>query len=226
MSAVTRVTDCHSPLGLIFHYLGGNIFYPVYVLCSHQPNKKIILRETARGIPNAGYQVLRLLSYPGQRGAPHPDLARWEGKVSHPWLGGTPSLAGGTPSWPGQPEGYPILTWPDGGGGTPYLGSGIGVPPQEGTWDQSLGYPQKGHGTSGSIMGWKYYEMETSPPEQTDTCENITSRRTAYAVGNDVSLHIFWRGHGVALSCQCVIENVIVKLCLQKRSEKRSLTGL
>ena len=42
---------------------------------------------------------------------------------------------------PGR-EVTPILTWP-------------GYPP-EGTWDESLGYPQKGHGTSGSIMGWRW----------------------------------------------------------------------
>ena len=57
------------------------------------------------------------------------------------------------------------------------LWDGDGVPP---AW--------KGHGAQ-----WKYYGMEilwdgdrvTPPPpcEETDTCKNITSRRTMYAVG-------------------------------------------
>ena len=38
---------------------------------------------------------------------------------------------------------------------TPSLAGEVPCPryPWEGTWDQSLGYPQKRHGTSGSIMG-------------------------------------------------------------------------
>ena len=96
------------------------------------------------------------------------------------WPGGTSSLAGGTSSW-----GTPILTCPV---GTPFWGTPCwdwGTPicgwiiapshwgnPQEGTWDQSVGYPQKAHRTSGSIMGWRW----GTPPrcEQTDTCENST----------------------------------------------------
>ena len=76
--------------------------------------------------------------------------------------------------------------------------------PQEGTWSQSPGYPhQKGHEISGSIMEWRW---SAPPPQkghgtsgstmrwrwgtpcvdrQTDACENITSRRTAYAGGKN-----------------------------------------
>ena len=63
------------------------------------------------------------------------------------WGRGTPSLAGG----------YPILAWwgyPIPSQGVPYLGLPLS---REGTWDQSLGYtPLKGHGTSRSIMRWKW----------------------------------------------------------------------
>ena len=83
----------------------------------------------ARGIPTAAYQVLHLLSYPGE--------------------GGTPSLAGeeGVP---------PILTWDQSLGSPPertwdqwkYYGMEMGYP-RERTWDQwkyygmevEMGYP-------------------------------------------------------------------------------------
>ena len=61
-------------------------------------------------------------------------------------------------------RGYPIPgwviphLWPEGGGGAnlslvevPHPGVLLEV-----TWDQSLGYPWKGHGTSGIIMGWRW----------------------------------------------------------------------
>ena len=61
------------------------------------------------------------------------------------------------------PGGYPSPGW---GVPHPDLARGVlvlarGYPwdwdtPHEGTWDQSLEYPQKGHGTSGSIMGWRW----------------------------------------------------------------------
>ena len=86
------------------------------------------------------------------------------GRVPHPWAGGYPSQAHpdlvrrrvGIPFW-----GTPIWDW-----GTPCLG--LGYPPgkapgtshwgnlQEGTWDQSLGTPEKGHGTNGSILKWRW----------------------------------------------------------------------
>ena len=72
-------------------------------------------------------------------GTPCPDLG-----------GGTSSLAGGTPS---LAEDTSSLT-----GGTTSLARGVpgwGTP-WEGTWDQSLGYPWKGHGASGSIKGWRW----------------------------------------------------------------------
>ena len=62
-----------------------------------------------------------------------------------------------------------FLPWPGPDGGTyPGLGYPVLGYPWDGTWDQSLGYPhgmelgpvtgvpQKGHGTSGSIMGWRW----------------------------------------------------------------------
>ena len=106
----------------------------------------------ARGIPTAAYQVLHLLSYP--RGVPHP------------WMGVPPSR--GTPlSWLGYPS--PILTWDQ----------SLGYPPgNERTWDQwkyygmEMEYPQKGHGTSGSIMGWRWVPS----PLRCEQTENITSR--------------------------------------------------
>ena len=78
----------------------------------------------ARGILPAVYQVLPLLSYPwGERGV----ILSLAGGIPHPWVGGTPSLAGG----------YPSL-----GLGSPSWATLWG-----GTWDQSLGYP------SGKDMG-------------------------------------------------------------------------
>ena len=111
-------------------------------------------------IPPAAYQVLLLMSNLGGRGVPHPWLGStpfltWG--VPHLWLGGLPY------PWPGG-----TLTW-----GTPsHLELGH---PQEGIWEQLLGYPQKGHDTSGSIMGWRW---GNSPPPrwcgQTHICENST----------------------------------------------------
>ena len=88
------------------------------------------------------------------------------GEVPHPWRGGGvshPDLAmgGGTPSWPGG--GYPILTW---------LGD-------TSPWDT----PRKGHGTSGSIIGWRW----GTPMLTGRHLENITSRRTTYAGGKNKS---------------------------------------
>ena len=117
-----------------------------------------------------------------------------------PQDGGTPLALGYTPYprlwFPPVRTGLYPWDW-----GTPCLGlghplPGTGVPhprkdlgpeicertwnwgtPLEGTWNQSLGYPWKGHGTS----GLKYYEMEMGyRMALTDRhmCENITSRRT------------------------------------------------
>ena len=120
--------------------------------------EKVIFSQTrksscvnARGIPTAAYQVLHLLSYPGEGG------------------GGTPSLA---------------LPHHD-------LGPVTGVYPSDRTWDQwkyygmEMGYPQKGHGTSSSIMEWRWRWGTPPPPTGCEQTENITSRRTTYAVGNN-----------------------------------------
>ena len=123
------------------------------------------------GVPQDG--APSILIWPGGtptcgQGVPHP----WPGRQV-PCLGGTPiltwpggiqSLAGGSPRkdigsvevlW--MEMGYPrkhmrpmVVLW-----------DGDGVHPER-TWDQwkyygiEMGYPQKGHETSGSIMGWRW----------------------------------------------------------------------
>ena len=66
------------------------------------------------------------------------------GGVPHPWWGIPQSCPGGTLSWPCQ-----AVPHPDRAGGT-----GTGVPPWEGTWDQSLGYPPERTGDQ-----LRYYGM-------------------------------------------------------------------
>ena len=100
------------------------------------------------------------------RGVPHPVLVG----------GSTPfCLGGGTPSWPGQGGthhlglGYipPVTGVPHQALGYLCLGlgypsPGTGIPatqkntePVEVLWDGDE-YPQKGHGTCGSMMGWRW----------------------------------------------------------------------
>ena len=96
---------------------------------------------------------------PGQGGYPIPGWREYpipgSGGYPIPGSGGTPYLTGGTLSW----------DW-----GTPW----------EGTWDQWLWYPLgrdlwpvtgvppwKGHGTSGSIMGWRWGNPLPAPPPPT-----------------------------------------------------------
>ena len=128
----------------------------------------------ARGIPSAALHL-------GRGGRSIPSLARG---APHPWLKGTPSLVGGTPS--GYP---PILTHPSLGRGTLCWGTlhpdlarvtpSWGTPcanlagvPQERTWDQ-----------------WEYYGMEMGYPpcERTDTCVNITSPHSVGIAGGNNS---------------------------------------
>ena len=122
--------------------------------------------------------------HPWLGGIPHPGwgyLTPGQG-VPQSWLGGTPSLARVPLTWhcwgytiPGWE--YPIPGWgyPIPSQGTPHLTS-LGLPHpwlgypqpgtvyplartgytfQEGTWDQSLGYPPEK-----TWDQWKYYEME------------------------------------------------------------------
>ena len=126
----------------------------------------------------------------------HSDLARG---IPHTWLG-----EGVPPSWPGQGVPYqwgstttwgtPILTWLQGLGypilGTTYPTPGTWVPPER-KWDQwkyygmQMSYPQKGHGTSGSIMVWRWgtsLGVDIQTPAKT-----IPSRRTTYAGGKNVT---------------------------------------
>ena len=90
--------------------------------------------------------------------------------------GGTLSLAGGTPSLAGD---TPFLAW-----GTPWKEPGTGNP----LW--------KGHGTSGSIMGWRW--GSPPPPPNGGQTEKITSRCTSYAGGNNIEakIKILARGEG------------------------------
>ena len=83
-------------------------------------NKKVLLRETARGIPTAAYQVLHLCMEGG--GLPH--LRGGGGTPSHDR--GTPPLDGGTQSQEICGVPHPWM------GGTPPLDRG-------GTWSQDMG---------------------------------------------------------------------------------------
>ena len=67
---------------------------------------------------------------------------------------------------------------------------GLGYPtPQEGTWEQSLGYPpQKGHGTRGSIMEWRWGNPPPPPPpgvNRQTPVKTLPSRRTTNAGGKN-----------------------------------------
>ena len=104
-------------------------------------HKKVLLRErkrhTAHRVANTPYVVLSM-GYP---------IPGWG--VPRPWVPPPPVLTwpGGTPSqdraYPSSGATPPVLTW---------LG---GTPSQDG------GTPQKGHGTSGSIIEWRW---GTPPP--------------------------------------------------------------
>ena len=132
---------------------------------------------------------------------PHPVLVR--GGITHPFLAG-----GGRVPYPVLAGRYPIQSWPEGGtpsspgrGGVhhPVMARGVphpvltgGYPPIQtcdGVSPQSAGW-----GTPHPDLGWGtplpcQLDGITPPPlkvEQTHTCENITSRRTTYAGGNNV----------------------------------------
>ena len=95
-----------------------------------------------------------ITSPPGEGGIPHPVLA-----------GGHPIL-----SWTGG--GYFILFWMGGGGGYPNQSWPKGRPSCLGPiLSQGPPPPQKGHGTSGSIMGWRW---GLPPPPGCEQTENIT----------------------------------------------------
>ena len=123
------------------------------------------------------------------RGVPYPVLARWR-YPSPDLTRGVPEFwLGGTPSWPGWE--YPILYClappPNWDWGTPRKGPGTShwnAP--ERTWDQWKYYgngvpPRK---DMGPVEVFLDGDGGTPPPTWTDTCENITSRRTTYAGGN------------------------------------------
>ena len=107
------------------------------------------------------------MRHTARRLASNPSAVLSQGRVLHPqWEGGGCPILGwwGTPNW-----GVLLSIW-DWGTPTPWTG----VHPRKETWNQSLGYPsertwcqwkyygmemgysQKGHGTSKSIMGWRW----------------------------------------------------------------------
>ena len=118
----------------------------------------------------------------------HPDLA--EGYPIHGWAIRILLCQEGTRSLVTVPQFGPGL-------GTPCLnlarvpqppsGPGQGTP-QEGTWNQSLWYPQKGYGTSWSIMGWR--RGSTLGVDRQTPVKTVPSRRTTYAGGNKNHSHL------------------------------------
>ena len=141
----------------------------------------------ARGIPTATYEVLH-----PRWGTPPVGVAPWPGLMGggYPrW--GTPHR--GTPQ-PGLMGGY--LRWGTSGRGTPYPHQvwwgvpGVGYCP----WQ---GYPPPSRGTLCQVwwgvpkVGSPHWTWLGYPPRcgqtdwWTDTCQNITFPRTAYAVGKN-----------------------------------------
>ena len=135
-------------------------------------NKKVLLRENARGIPTAKYPVLGLShcgrvgvpqSWPRRGGYPSPG---WEGE--YPWL----ALRFLPPTGTGVAPGQAWVPLVQKGPGTtevppPPAGTGVapgqaGVPLIQKRPETSHGVPpsRKGHRTS----GWKYYRMGYPPP--------------------------------------------------------------
>ena len=121
-------------------------------------------------------------------GVPHPWM-----RLPHLWTWGHPIPGWGIPP-SGPNQGTPCL---DLTGISPHLdlagvqppvrdlGAVTGLPPAswEGTWDQSLGYPQKR-----TWDQWKYYGMEVGYHPPSPRCgqtpmKTVPSRRTTYAGG-------------------------------------------
>ena len=155
----------------------------VLVICAL---KTIVTRKSSCGKPQEAYHPRHNLSqhnlseggvphpWPGSTpswGTQHPDLARG---VPHPWLRGLPPL------W-----GTPILTWLE----NPIFSQGVPGIPSHPDLGPVTGVPsQKGHGTSGSIMGWrwgpplertwnqwKYYGMEMEITDRHQLKHNLPS---------------------------------------------------
>ena len=104
----------------------------VYKTCN---NKKVLLHERKR---HTAHHISRT-RYAVPRGG---------GLKIQSWMRGNPSR-----SWPG---GTPVP------GGVPPSQDRDGVPPPTPPCQDRDGvcHPQKGHWTSGSIMGWRYYVMD------------------------------------------------------------------
>ena len=121
------------------------------------------------------------------RGIP---VLSWLFQSSHvlSWGGGDPSDWSQVPSW----------------GSTSVPGGGY-LSPRKGPGTSHWGTPWKGHGTSGSIMGWRW---GTPPPGcgETHTCENSQERtgippqsRAWTGLGHPPPA-VLWYGDGVPLS--------------------------
>ena len=113
-----------------------------------------------------------------------PPVLSWSGYPSSVLTWGCPSCPGPGGTWvpPLLPRTGVPPTWDCGTPclhlGTPLertLNQSLGYP-LERTWDQwkyyGVGYPQRGHGTSVSIIGWRW--VTPSGFGQTHTCENST----------------------------------------------------
>ena len=150
---------------------GGRVYHPVlgwYPSCPG-PGVYPILTWPRRDTP----------SCPGWEGVPHPDLA-----------GGYPILSWrgrGTSSWPGQ--GVPCPGW-----GVPHTSlPGTEVPPRLGLWyppppqkEPTTSHSQKWHGTSWSIVGWRWGTPSPPPCGQTDwRLWKHNPCRTTYAGGSN-----------------------------------------
>ena len=128
----------------------------------------------ASGYPSAvlaGGKSTPVLGYPSPGTRVSPLITR----IPPPGTGVPLCLGVGTPHLlPGYP--LPGRNWDQKPGKEP----GTGVPPWEETWNNSPGYStgKDMRPVVGSTMEWRL-----PIPEQTNTCENITSRRTTNAGG-------------------------------------------
>ena len=117
-------------------------------------------------------------------------------------VGGTVSLARVPLARPGQGTSLSRLGWgaplSGPGWGTPHVQTWQGIPrkgPRTSDWGTPWGRDlkpvtgvpaQKGHGTSGSIMGWRWVTPPPRPPppgvDRQTPVKIVPSRRTTYAV--------------------------------------------
>ena len=164
------------------------------------------------------------------RGTPHPPPGPGKGVPLPPawtWKGGTPPPPT-TWTWEGVPT---CPTYLDLGRGTPapLLGPGKGVHPYTPTWTWERGTPVctwEGVPPCMELGRW-YLPPLSHRAEQTHTCENITSRRTAYAGGKKKlnkrtrnNCSIYWFGTVWRIQLQRYLRNIfflwnhfLIKVC-------------